>query len=168
MDSIEEINKKLAEEYGNDLVLNLPKYRLVWTTNQLEKRFGIFRVFTETGIFLREECEVKEVRKYPFSYEDMWVLEAIMSTTGNPYLEMVTSWSYEPVWIFGAANSDRQPIWRAVRLLVRNHIYGDPNARTRSPSELEDEEASRMQKEKATFKEMLKEGTDTDATNYFK
>lgn len=163
-ESVEWINKKLIEDYGKDIELNIPKYRIVWTTSQKEKRWEIYRVFTESGIYLREERGVFEVEKYGEGFKDMWVLEDIRSTIGNPYLEAVTKWSYEPIWIFGAANSDRQPLWRAVVLLIRNKLHGDPNRVNKSPQTLIDEEVERMAKEKALCKTILQNDSPITAT----
>tara|TARA_R110000868_G_scaffold16913_7_gene74964 strand:- start:928 stop:1479 length:552 start_codon:yes stop_codon:yes gene_type:complete len=158
-DSIYDINHRLIEKYGRDIATNEPRFRVVWTSTQLEKRYGEFEVFSEGGIFLREEKGVREEPKYLPEYPDMWVLEQLVETAGNPYLEMVVKWSYEPLWIFGAANSDRTPIWRAVDLLVRNRLHGDPNLVHLSPSDLIRAEEAKMAKEKQNIKDMLSDET---------
>lgn len=158
-DSIYDINRRLIDKYGRDVVTNEPKFRVVWSTTQLEKRYGEFEIFTEGGIYLRTEKGVSEEPKYLPEFPDMWVLEQIMDTAGNPYLEMVVKFSYEPLWIFGAANSDKTPIWRAVDLLVRNRLHGDPNLVHLSPADLLRIEELKLQKEKEKIKDFLNDET---------
>jgi len=158
-ESVEEINKLLIDNYGMDISVNLPKFRIVWTTSQFEKRFEKYQVYTPGGIFLREEQGVFEVPKYANDMKDKWVLEKLMSTNGNPYLQQVAKFSFEPIWLFGAGNSSRQPIWRAVQLLVRNNLYGDPNRIIKSLSDLEREEREVEEKEKVKMKEMISDDT---------
>lgn len=156
-EDIESLNKKLVDNYGLDIGLGIPKFRLVWSTTARETRYSEYEVFSESGdIYLRTEKGVeKDVPKYPLN-EDMWVLEQIQSTAGNPYLEMVAKWSYEPLWIFGVGNSDRRPVWRGVQLLVQNRLFGDPNSRPKSPTDLIREEAERMRKEKSVCLDIIK------------
>ena len=152
-----DINRKLLEKYGRDTVLNQPRFRVVWSTTQIEKRYGEFEIFSESGdIFLRTEKGVSEVRKYE-EYPDMWVLEQLQDTAGNPYLEHIVKFSYEPLWVFGAANSNRDPIWKAVDLLVRNRLHGDPNKVNMSPADLERQEEDNLRKEKERIKFILQD-----------
>lgn len=159
MSDIYDINKKLIEKYGRDQVQNLPKFRVVWSSSQYEKRYGEYEIFSDAGIYLRTDKGVEEVPKYLPEYPDMWVLEELRPTAGNPYLEMVVKFSYEPIWIFGAANSDRQPIWRAVDLLVRNRLHGDPNNERLSPAALAKLEEEKLEKEKQNVRDMLRDQT---------
>ena len=155
-DNVFDINRKLLDKYGRDTVLNQPRFRVVWSTSQIEKRYGEFEIFSEGGIFLRTERGVSEVRKYE-EYPDMWVLEQLQPTAGNPYLEHIVKFSYEPLWVFGAANSNRDPIWKAVDLLVRNRLHGDPNKINMSPADLERQEEEKLRKEKEHIKEVLQD-----------
>lgn len=165
-EGIEWINRKLIEEYGLDTELGIPKYRIVWSTSQIEKQFGIHNIFDSSGtIFLRTERGVFEEQKYQGAFVDKWVLEHIKPTRGNPYLEDIVSWSYEPIWIFGAANSNSQPIWRAVVLLIGNVLRGhDINWKPRSPQDLIREEEERMAREKELCKTILRDDSPIMAT----
>jgi hypothetical protein len=153
-EGVDWINRQLIEAYGTDIGLGKPNFRLAWSTSQLEKRYGEFEVFSEAGIYLRTEKCVSEVPKYP-EWPDKWVLERLLSTAGNPYLEMVTKFSYEPVWIFGAANSESQPIWRAVDLLIKELLYKKRKYLTRA--DYEEAEAKRMALEKERCKEIIQD-----------
>jgi hypothetical protein len=152
------MNERLRQDYGEFSPGN-PKFRLVWSTKQFECRYGEYNIFSPSGdIFLREEKGIFFVPKYP-TWPDMWVLEKLMDTKGNPYLESICRFSYEPVWVFGAGNSERIPIWRAVQLLVRNNLFGDPNRMNRSPKDLQEEEDKKLELEKKKMKEILSEDT---------
>jgi hypothetical protein len=157
-ESVHDINIKIKETYGCHIETGDPKFRISWTTDQFEKRYEEFEVFTESGaIYLRTEKGVSQVPKYSHDHRDMWVLERLLPTVGNPYLEMVCKYSYEPLWIFGVGNSDRTPIWRAVKLLIDNAIFGDPNYKPLSPSDLVAAEEKRMKQEKIRAKQFLQD-----------
>lgn len=154
-EDIKQINRKLTEEYGKDIALNLPKFRIAWS-EYTEKRYGKFARFTEEGIFLREEEGVYEEPKYLGYCENKWILEELKSTKGNPYLELVVPYSYEPIWTFGAANSNPYPVWRAVQLLLLARLHRDPNKQVKTPSDVIAAEAQRMAREKAVCKDIIK------------
>lgn len=146
------INKKLIEEYGKDVSLNLPNYRIVFSTSQREKRYGTFNDYSESGyIYLRTVTETREVPKYN-EYPDLWILETIQANLANP--ELHEKWSYEPLWVFGANNSERQPVWRAVELIVKSHkIIRKMHVVTKAEEVYELNE--QLLREKKIFKDML-------------
>lgn len=146
METVEEINNRLVDVYGRDINNGLPKFRIVWSTDQREKRYGEFEVW-DGDRYLRTEKGVSEVQKYG-EFPNMWVLERLEPTVGNPYVEMVTNYSYEPKWIFGATHSDHKPIWKAVDLLVKGIIYGDPNRVVMTPGDIIRAEAKQKADEK--------------------
>lgn len=106
-------NKKLKSKFGSEFD-GKTKFRIVWSTDETEKRLSTFRDYTENGIFLREVTEVREVRKYPGD-KDKWILEKTVQYS-MPGLENHNG--YEPVWVFQWADeSYQEPNWRAVNLL---------------------------------------------------
>lgn len=141
---------------GTDSGIDKPKFRLIWSTNQTEVRYGEYEIYSESGdIFLRKESKVEEVEKYPL-WPDKWILEQLMSTEGNPYLEKAGhKYSYEPRWVFGNANSDPIPVWKYVKLLCDQCLL--MNRVVKSPSDIEEEELQAKAKEKELFKEMLQD-----------
>jgi hypothetical protein len=155
-EDIKLINQRLIDLYGKDVILNLPKFRVVWS-EYTEKRYGQFARFTEEGIYLRTESGVFEEPKYQGLCTEKWVLEELCPTNGNPYLQMVTPYSYEPVWVFGAANSNPIPLWRAVKLLVEIRLKGDPNNQLKAPSDYLKADNDRMAAEKSRNKDILKD-----------
>jgi hypothetical protein len=107
MESVEEINRRLVDRFGKDVALNNPNYRVVNTAGLTEHRLGTFTDLDSNGNFIREVREVREVEKYPY-YENSWVLERLSPNLVNP--ELIAKVSYEPIWVFGEANSDPTPI----------------------------------------------------------
>lgn len=149
-EGIDWINRNLEEIYGKDVSLNLPRYRIVWSSSQREKRLGTFEDWTEGGIYIRTVTEVREVPKYPL-YEEYWVLEHLMFNNANP--ELTEKYSYEPLWVFGAnGKGERQPLWKAVEILVHTHQYVK---RKKTQVDVDIEEEIRFQKEKAYFKTII-------------
>lgn len=90
------INDWLREKYGYFDVL-LPKYRVVWSDDQTEKRHGIFEDYY-SGIFVRQVEETREVRKYPYIHE-RYVLERCFGVPEQNE-ELTTKTTYEPIWTF--------------------------------------------------------------------
>lgn len=150
MESVVDINNRLADKYGLDVSLGNPNYRIVNSRGLTEHRFGTFRDYDDNGNFIREIAEVREVLKYPY-YEDAWVLEALQPNLANS--ELIVKASYEPLWVFGAAGSSPHPIWRAVELLVNTHKF--MRRVIKSPSDIKDEEMAQFEKERIICKQIL-------------
>jgi len=118
------INRRLRDLYGVDF-LDQPMYRVIWSDDQLEKRFSTFRDYVPgTNILLREVTEVRECKKYSF-LEPQYILEKLFRNIHNKeildndtYNPAVTT--YEPLWCFGLESNGRAKplIWRAVELII--------------------------------------------------
>ena len=124
MEAVKRLNKKLTETYGkhND---GRPYFRLSWSNDQREMRYGTFREFIGP-IFLREETGVRERKKYPW-IKDRWVLEKLTfpkSRYWGPELIGLWEGSYEPVWVFNRNNEYQIPVWVALERLVKAALYG--------------------------------------------
>lgn len=150
MENILDINARLLGQFGKDLYGNV-KYRLVWSNNQLERKFGTYEDYSESGdIFLREVTEVREVPKYPHD-PDRWVLENIRPNEVNT--ELQAKLSYEPVWIFKNKTGPVEPQWWAIELIIKMHRATE---RVKlNQSDIDAKEEARMAMEKLLFKTML-------------
>lgn len=150
-ETIDQLNKKLVDVYGCDVSSDNPRYRISWAEHQTEMRRGTFVDFDEeTGRFLREVTETRLCLKYPRN-QDCWVLERFTYNEGNP--DLPAKVSYEPIWIYGAANSDPNPDWPHTEILVNCNRY--IKRRQLTSSELQDVEDKKFLKEKAKFKAMI-------------
>lgn len=145
--TVDEINKKLVEKYGCDLYNN-PKFRIVWTSSQTEKRKGTFNEFYGS-IFVRQVTGIREVPKYPFAKE-RWVLEGI---SPNPYSEEVDSkLSYEPLWVFQDKDGNfLMPVWRAIELI----IYSLQNPEKLTPGQMDAKDEEKFKEEVEFFDNYL-------------
>lgn len=138
----------LKDTYGSTLD-GRPKFRVVWSTNLLEKRFGVFRDFYG-HILVREVKGVREVLKYPF-YQDRWVLEKLDYVGDNH--ELIEKSTYEPLFVFQTAEGAFLPLnQRAVNFFM--HFYNQ-RGKLLSPSDIEDEEMKKYEREVNYFKEYL-------------
>jgi len=102
---INQINARLRLHYGCNL-FKMPNFRLVFSDNQFEKRWGTFREFYGK-IFLREYTAMKEVPKYGF-IKGKWVLERWLppSLTYTPEVPDSSNGSYEPMYVFQDVNGN--------------------------------------------------------------
>jgi len=155
-EDINVINRRLIEFYGKDVSTSLPRFRIVWSSSQYEKRINSmgFDIYSESGIFLRTEFGTHEVEKYQ-NNPDMWVLEQLVLAVGQ---EMLTeNYSYEPRWFFGASGSSPNPVWRAVKLLVDTIIFCREKREIINSSSADELERQRLAKEKELFKDMIQD-----------
>ena len=107
-----EINRKLIEVYGLSLDGN-PKYKLVWSENETEKRR---RTISSSGQVIEE---VREVPKYSYVCE-RWILEVYVPTDND---ELTTKISYEPLWVFQDKNGNYlPPVWPAIEIIIQAMI----------------------------------------------
>jgi hypothetical protein len=158
------INRRLVEMYGTDF-MNQPIYRVIWSEDQIEKRFSTFKDFLEgTNILLREVTEVREVRKYSY-LEPQYVLEKLFwnqhnkEILNNDSLEP-SRCTYEPMWCFGYDGKVPKPvIWRAIELI----ILSINNPKKLTPSQLNDEELEQAKRDELLFMNILNEKIPNDS-----
>lgn len=117
METLEALNKRLSDNYGlfED---GRPNYRIVWSDDQVEKRFGTFPKYTESGIFLGNTTEVREVLKYPY-LAHQFVLEKLMPVPNLNVEELGLRLSYEPLWGFrDRFGNPVKPTWLGIEFLI--------------------------------------------------
>lgn len=151
MESIEALNKRLAEYYGYRE--NKQRFRLVWANDEREKRWGVFEDFVG-DIFIRQVSEVREVPKYPFA-KNRYVLEVLASQVSS---EVMNHNGYEPVFVFDNNGIYLDPVWTAIEFII--HAIQQPVEKD-TPAELERQEERRFNKEVEDFKIMLENQSPT-------
>jgi hypothetical protein len=117
MESVEVINKRLVEYYGT-IWDGRPAWRIVWSDDQLEKRFG---EYTDSvgDILIRTVKEVREVPKYWWK-KGYYVLERLFEVPEHQRGELLTSTSYEPIWFFEDKNGNPlPPKWEAIQFAIK-------------------------------------------------
>lgn len=109
------INEKLLLYYGRELD-GRQRYRVVWSSEQFEKRIGDFNEFYGS-IFLRTFTGIKEVPKYPYD-QDRWVIEKLFYF---PNTEIIAErpGSYEPVYVLKDGFGNFLPLnWKVVDTVI--------------------------------------------------
>ena len=117
---INTLNEKLKTIFGIDVVTGLPIWRVVWSDDQFEKRFGTFDDITPAGIFLRTVTEVREVPKYKHYISARYILERLVVVPDVQQKEICTKISYEPIWTFeDKAGNWLAPKWNACEFIIQ-------------------------------------------------
>lgn len=107
---LERINQSLREKYGIDTLTTLPMWRVVWSDDQFEKRYGTFDDITPAGIYIRTVTEVRDVPKYRQWIQQKYILERLVVVPDYQQKELVEAkLSYEPMWTFEDANGQYLP-----------------------------------------------------------
>ncbi len=124
MTEIEYLNNWL-EEQGTSLA-GQPIYRLVWSEKTFENRHGLFRDFTESGLFIREVIETRRVKKYNY-IKERFILEkwASGSLTANPETPDALNGDYLPIYVFEDKKGTYLPPTRKVLEFILNFMKGN-------------------------------------------
>lgn len=109
-EKIDSINKQLADLFGIDTVTGQAMWRVVWSEEQFEHRYGTYEDRTASGLFIREVTEVRYVPKYRQWIQERYVLEHLI---GVPEINKddlpSTKTSYEPLHVFEDAKGNYLP-----------------------------------------------------------
>lgn len=118
MTFVDELNERLVTYYGNERMTGLPKYRLVRSETQTEKRIGSYDVVTsETGLWLGTKKGLVEIKKYWYM-EPCWLLERVELNTARRDT-IVEPYTYEPLFPF--LDKDDNPLelnWKVLEFFL--------------------------------------------------
>jgi len=122
MENIETINSRL-ERYGRYLD-GRPLWRIIFSEDEMEKRFGTFTDITPEGLFIREVTEVREIPKYrQYINPPSFILERLMEVPSVNQQEITVKTSYEPIWVFkDQIGNPVYPVWPAIELVIKTVI----------------------------------------------
>jgi len=159
------INQRLRDLHGVDL-LGQPIYRVIWSPDEIEKRFATFTDFLPgTNVFIREVTEVREVQKYSY-LAPQYVLEKLFRNQHNKQiLDNKTlapmTCTYEPMWAFGheVNGRARQVVWRAVELI----ILAVNNPKVLTPSQMDDVEFKQAVDDEKLMMDLMEEHIPNDS-----
>ena len=126
-------------------------FRLIWSTNQLEKRIGDFEDYYGHILIRRTYRALREVQKYPYCL-DRWVLEKLTFLNPNHptvQAELVTrkAYDYEPLFVF--QDKDNNPLavnWPAVDWII-NSLMNERTESIRTEAMFDAEDAREEEKE---------------------
>lgn len=150
------INQWLKENYGTTGDLK-PIFRVVWSTNLTEKRFGEFDEYSG-HIFLRQVKGVKEVLKYPFD-QNRWILEQFCEIDQRSQVakELIENkYSYEPLWIFKDKKGKYLPLdKRMIEFIL--FFYLNRHKHKKTAAELTEEEYKKEEAETEKIRQLVGE-----------
>ena len=125
----DDINEVLKTRYGTNL-REQPKFRIVSSDSQFEKRFGVYNEFYGK-IFIRQFKGLKEVPKYPY-IKNKWVLERWMppEVAYTRDIPETSEGSYEPLFVFQDEYENPLEIWeeavhKLISVCLNPQLYGD-------------------------------------------
>lgn len=157
-EKIEWINQQLISHFGIDSDGGGAIWRVVFSDDQIEKRFGEFTDFTEGGLFIRTVKETREVPKYRQWVQQKFILERLVIVPDINMIELpTTKKSYEPIWVFQDKNDNYlPPLFRACKLII-DTVYASQSrdgslARYKKTKE---EDASDTEKRVADYENIL-------------
>ena len=138
---IEMCNKDLKDRYGTDETFR-PIFRLVWSDDQIEKRFGTISEYYGS-IFVREVTGLHEVPKYMY-IQHRWVLEKLMFAMTDKVIGLdLDNRCYEPVYTFEDKFGNALPVeWWAVEMIVKRLLgvmSGDVERKTQKDCDREED-----------------------------
>lgn len=144
------INDRLLELYGKHISSDRPRFRVVWSDDQFEKRFGDFQVYAG-DVYLRNEVGIREVPKYNW-LENQWVVERLHDNYHQDVFDGVHT--YEPLFSF----PKNLPVsWEAIDFVVKTalKLYTVDRELPKTEKEVlyRDEEAKK--KESAEIRDMI-------------
>lgn len=158
---LEEINKRLLDRYGE--TENKPNFRIVWSENELEKRWT---QFTDEGLSLLQP-EVRELPKYRQYVHDKYILEKLSVVPEFIKSDLVEKLSYEPLWVFETRKGEYLPAnWGACKIIIEQMLdsvrtagmtkHADPDGGLTTPELIEKKRAEIEDLERTLF------GNETD------
>jgi hypothetical protein len=167
-ETLEVINQRLKDYYGS--TENQPNWRVVFSNDQFENRYGDYEDRTPEGFLIRRYSGFRLVPKYRQWIKDKWVLEMLVEVPPNTQ-ELATKLSYEPAYAFPFRDGrPLLPIWDAVKYLIdginskvgiTHPRYKDPDS---NPKEALENQRVRLQEIEADL--FGNETSTTDALAY--
>jgi hypothetical protein len=107
---IEDINNLLIEHFGISTDTGEAIWRVVFSEDQFEKRYGTYDDYTKGGLYIRTVTEVREVPKYKQWIQQKYILERLVAVPEQNLEELLAiKLSYEVIWVFEDGNGNYLP-----------------------------------------------------------
>ena len=153
---VEDINIVLAERYGKNL-LGQPRFRVVWSDDITEERYGTFLIYHK-GIIVGNITETRNTRKYNY-IQSRWILEMWKEEHCQPSLALPKPDGYECIYVFEDSKGNELPvILRPIELLVFNILNPQMDA-VQKKQAIEDAHFAEIAKEEAYFEQMYSDNS---------
>lgn len=123
-ETIESINRQLIDLFGIDTITGQAIWRVVFSEDQFEMRYGTYDDITPNGLYLRTITEVRKVPKYRQWIQKKYILERlvavpIINTQELPNVKV----SYEPLWVFEDKKGNYLPPHLEAAKFIINTVY---------------------------------------------
>jgi hypothetical protein len=156
MNDTDATNHHLKEKFSSDVFTGRQIFRLVYSENITEHRYGNFTDTDANGNLIRRVTEVREVKKYPY-LKDTWILEKLVWIGGeNPELPKARGYEYECIWAFvDRSGNPLYPHYYIVEIIIQTLLSG--NVPKRTEADLLDEDEKKKEKEAAEYFAILED-----------
>jgi len=116
IEPVDKLNERLARDYGY-FDGTMPQWRIVWSDDEFELRETNF---TSEGFELLTPMVV-ELPKYRQWAPHKFILERALPIPQYVETDLISKYSYEPVWVFEDINGNPlPPRWEAILLIIRS------------------------------------------------
>ena len=117
-EKIEVINQRLVDTYGL-FETDKPRYRIVYSEDEFEMRYGTFEDRKPNGALLRIETCWRLVPKYRQYIQNKHILEQLTVVPLSNSGELSEMLSYEPLFVF--ENKQGEPLpprWEVIQIVL--------------------------------------------------
>lgn len=154
MEPVHKINEWLSRDYGFFDGSLSPLWRIVWSHDEMEKRW---MTHSPEGFEL-EFPEIAFVPKYRQWADNYFIMERALPVPENVETDLSTKWSYEPVWVFrDAQNNPLPPRYDACKMIIETvykNAAGYVGARYKDPQDIEKDPKIAKEAKKARLEEL--------------
>lgn len=125
-EKIETLNERLRDHFGIDTASNNAMWRIVFSDDQFEMRFGEYEDRTPSGLFIRRVRETRLVPKYRQWIKGKYVLENLVVVPEVNLVDLpATKVSYEPIFVYehSITGEALPPIWSVTKLVIDSVLF---------------------------------------------
>lgn len=123
-ETIDGLNRQLSDLYGIDTLTGQALWRIVWSEDQFEHRYGTYDDFTPAGLYIRTVTEVRYVPKYRQWIKEKYVLERLVLIPEINAGDLpATKMSYEPMYPFQTNSGQYLPPTISAAQFVIESVY---------------------------------------------
>ena len=154
-DEVIKINEYLIRDYGRDVATGLPRFRIVWSDNEMEVRKGPFNIYSG-NLFLRTEPGPKKMHKYTYIHQK-YVLEMLTDTPVTDVVNSLSNRYYEILHQFRecvcpahyksceCTGKFQMPVYGPIKFLI--HLVIHPNKHRKSVLEAMEDKVKKKEVE---------------------
>lgn len=165
MDLID-INLKLARLFGRHTVYDKPIYRVIRSTDCVEKKMETFEDYSPAGIYLGTKNELRIKPKYWYLH-DCYILEKLVEANSEESREFFDApYSYEALFPFLNQDNKEVPLaWKPIEILLGNMNAGHEQ---KTPGDLYRDSQERLAAEKRKVRDQLEADDPIDPLKFDK